>query len=72
MTSVVRTFLFFGGASMEQVGIVAEVDKLGRIVIPKKVRDLYGLDKGVELVLTDKGVYLRSPHYVLIKRQEEA
>ena len=57
---------------MEQVGIVAEVDKLGRIVIPKKVRDLYGLDKVVELVLTDKGVYLRSPHYVLIKRQEEA
>lgn len=56
---------------MEQVGIKVEVDSLGRICIPKKIRDLYGLDKEVELLLNDEGVCLRSPRFALVKREEQ-
>lgn len=48
-----------------------EIDHLGRILIPKKVRDLYGMEGEVELVLTPEGVCLRSPRFVLTAREEE-
>ncbi len=55
---------------MKSVGIRKEIDKLGRIYIPKELRALYGLEKEVELVPTPQGVVLRSPEYVLIRRKE--
>ena len=55
---------------MEQVGLKGEIDHLGRILIPKKVRDLYGMEGEVELVLTPEGVCLRSPRFVLTAREE--
>jgi len=54
---------------MEQVGIKLEIDSLGRICIPKKIRDLYGLDGEVELLLNDEGVWLRSPRFALVARE---
>ena len=54
---------------MEQVGILSEIDSLGRLHLPKKIRDLYALEREIELVLTDEGVFLRNPHYTLTKRE---
>ena len=52
------------------VGIVREVDKLGRIVIPKEFREQFGLSEKVEIVGTEFGVLLRSPNYKLVKIDE--
>ena len=50
---------------MKIMGIKKKVDNLGRICIPKPMRDLYGLGDVVELVVTNEGVLLRSadPEY---------
>ena len=55
---------------MKKIGILKEFDKLGRIVVPKDIRDRYALHGKVELVLTDEGVLLKSPEYVLTKTVE--
>ena len=55
---------------MEQVGIKSEIDHLGRIHIPKKIRELYALGEDVELVLAQDGVYIRNPLYTLTRREE--
>ena len=52
------------------IGIIKEFDKLGRLVVPKELRDRYALNNEVEIVATKEGVLLRSPEYVLIKRIE--
>ena len=54
-----------------QVGIIKEFDKLGRLVIPKELRDRYALDNKVEIVATENGVLIRSPEYVLVKKEKE-
>ena len=43
---------------MEKIGIIKEIDKLGRIVIPKEIRDRYGFLSEVELIATKEGVFL--------------
>ena len=53
---------------MEEIGILKEFDKLGRIVVPKEMRERYGLTEKVEIVATKEGVLLKSPEYVLTKR----
>ena len=52
------------------VGIVKEIDKLGRIVIPKEFRERYGLSENVEIIATDKGIVLRNPEYKLVRVDE--
>ena len=54
-----------------KVGIIKEVDKLGRIVIPKEFRERYGLQEGVEIVATEFGIVLRNPEYKLVKADKE-
>lgn len=49
------------------VGIVKDIDKLGRIVIPKELRERFRLDKNVELVATEHGVIMRNPKYKLVR-----
>ncbi|MBQ7355880.1 MAG: hypothetical protein IJW66_00620 [Clostridia bacterium] len=49
------------------VGIIKEIDKLGRIVIPKDLRERYGLMECVEMVATEEGIILKNPEYVLVK-----
>ncbi len=54
------------------LGIIKEVDKLGRIVIPKEFRERFGLTESVEIIGTEFGILLRNPDYVLVKAENEA
>ena len=56
----------------DKIGIIKEIDKLGRIVIPKELRERFGLGKTVELVATCEGIILKSPDYKLIKLEESS
>ena len=49
----------------ETVGVIKEIDRLGRIVIPKDMRDRLSFDKKVEVVLIPNGVPVRNPEYEL-------
>jgi len=53
---------------MSDIGIIKEVDNLGRLCIPKEMRQLFKLEKEVELVVTEKGILLKNPDYVLVKK----
>ena len=50
---------------MDLIGILKSLDKLGRIVIPKELRERYALDKEVEIIATKDGVLIKNPKYVL-------
>ena len=52
----------------ESIGIIKEIDNLGRILIPKELRERLLLEREVELVLTEEGVLIRNPEYKLAKR----
>ena len=56
--------------SKERVGITKEIDDLGRLQIPKEIRKKLGLDKNVELVVTEDGLLVKSEEYRLIKIAE--
>ena len=51
----------------KSVGVIKEIDSLGRIVIPKDFRDRLMLDKKVEVILTDSGILIRNSEYMLVK-----
>ena len=55
----------------DKIGVQKEIDNMGRIVIPKEMRELLGLEKKVELIVTKEGVLLRNPQYILIKKSED-
>ncbi len=40
---------------MKSLGIVRKMDELGRIVIPKEIRDKYGLEEGTEVEIYTQG-----------------
>ena len=52
---------------MSDIGILKEFDKLGRIVIPKEMRERYGFNSAVEIIATKDGVLIKSPEYTLTK-----
>lgn len=52
---------------MEKIGIIKEIDKLGRIVIPKELRERFGFGERVEVIATKSGIILKSPEYKLVK-----
>ena len=54
---------------MSKIGILKGFDKLGRIVIPKELRDRYGLNGVIEIVATEEGVLIKSQEYILTKRE---
>ena len=54
----------------KDVGIIKEIDTLGRIVIPKDFRERLMLEKSVEVLLTSEGVLIRSPKYKLVEDQK--
>lgn len=54
-----------------RVGITKEIDKLGRIVIPKEFRDRFNLVDEVEILLTEEGILIRNKEYVLVKNSPE-
>ena len=51
----------------KNIGVIKEIDSLGRIVIPKEFRERLKLEKKVELLITRDGVLIRNPKYVLTK-----
>ena len=57
---------------MDRVGIRKEIDRLGRICIPKEMRTLFALEKEVELRVTSEGILLRNPEYKLVKVEDSA
>ncbi|MBQ9801828.1 MAG: hypothetical protein IJW51_01990 [Clostridia bacterium] len=54
---------------MEKIGVCKELDSLGRLVIPKEMREMFQLEKDVELIVTAEGVLVRNPKYKLVKRE---
>ena len=54
---------------IEAIGIVKEIDKVGRIVVPKEFRERLGLEDYVEMVLTSEGVLIRSSKYELVTKE---
>ena len=52
----------------KNIGLNKEIDNLGRLVIPKKMRDLFNIKREVELVVTEEGILLRNPKYKLVKK----
>lgn len=55
----------------EKVGIIKEIDNLGRIVIPKEIRERLSFDKKVEIIVTKEGALVRNPEYILVKAEKE-
>lgn len=56
---------------VERIGVKKEIDKLGRICIPKEMRNLFKLENEVELQITTEGILLKNPEYILVKKQEQ-
>ena len=52
---------------MNKIGVIKEIDKLGRIVIPKEMRDRVGCEDSVEVIVTKEGILIRNPEYKLVK-----
>lgn len=55
----------------KRIGIIKEFDKLGRLVIPKDLRERYALDRKVEIVATEEGVLIKSPEFILVRMEKE-
>ena len=55
---------------MEQIGIIKKFDNLGRIVIPKDMRERFFLNDEVEIVPTNEGVLVRNSEYVVVKKEQ--
>lgn len=52
------------------MGVIKEFDNLGRLVIPKEMRTLFSFSREVEVVITNEGVLIRNPQYVLVKKDD--
>ena len=57
---------------MEQIGLEKEIDRLGRILIPKHIRTSLGfeLKKPVEMIITNEGLLIRTPQYKIVKKAD--
>ena len=53
-----------------KIGVKKEIDKLGRICIPKEMRKLFGFDGEAELQVTSEGILLKNPEYILVKKRK--
>ena len=56
---------------MKTIGIIKEIDRLGRLHIPKELRMRLGLSEKVELVATKEGLLIKSVEYELKKRDTD-
>ena len=52
------------------IGELKEIDNLGRLVIPKEMRDSFKLNEVVELVVTKDGILIRNPKYEIIEKEK--
>ena len=56
---------------MEKIGIIKEIDALGRLQIPMEIRKRLGLHKDVALIITPEGILIKNNEYRLIKITDE-
>ena len=56
---------------MNNLGIIKEIDDLGRLQIPKDIRTRLGLKKNVRLVVTPDGLLIKSEEYKLVKLNDK-
>ena len=56
---------------MEKIGVIKEIDALGRLQIPKEIRKRLGLGNRVELVVTSGGLLIKSSDYQLVKKEQD-
>ena len=54
----------------DKIGVIKEIDNLGRLVIPKEMREMFKLEKTVEVVVTKEGILIRNPKYTLIEKEK--
>ena len=57
---------------MNHIGIIKKIDSMGRIIVPKTLRNRYLLDKKIEMVATEEGVLIRNPEYKIVKEENDA
>ncbi|MBR2474081.1 MAG: hypothetical protein IKB51_03530 [Clostridia bacterium] len=55
---------------MNEIGVLKEIDKVGRIVIPKELRERYAFNDEIEIIATSEGVLIKNPEYFLTKIEE--
>ena len=55
---------------MEKIGVKKDIDALGRICIPKEFRKLFGMERTVEVVITNDGILIKNPEYVLVRKDK--
>lgn len=55
---------------MTTIGRFRKIDKLGRLVIPKDLRDFYHINENtpIEIVATQNGILIKTPDYFVIKK----
>ena len=55
------------------IGIQKKIDNLGRIVLPKEIREFYCMDfdDTVEIIPTENGILIRKPGYKVVKIENE-
>lgn len=54
----------------KEIGIIKKVDKLGRIVILKEMRERFNISTDVEISVTENGILIRNPEFVLVKKED--
>ena len=52
------------------VGVIREDDDVGRLVIPKEIRERLHLQGTVELLVTQEGLLIRNMEYEMVKIKE--
>lgn len=52
---------------MEKIGVIKDFDKLGRLVIPKSMRERYGIMDKAEIVATKDGILIKNPEFILVR-----
>ena len=57
---------------MNHIGIIKKIDSMGRIIVPKTLRNRYLLDKKIEMVATEEGLLIRNPEYKIVKEEKDA
>ena len=55
---------------MDNIGIIKQFDRLGRLVIPKDLRERYLVGDKVEIIATVDGILIRDPEYVLMRKSD--
>ena len=73
MQNILLDFLHIpnsGDIMDDKIGVIKEVDNLGRLVIPKEMRETFKLKKYVEIVVTKDGILVRNPKYEIIEKKD--